>query len=112
MPWAGPEKKKEKKKKNQDNKGCDRAKNSADTMFMGSRKAWAGIKWVKEGLQTDKGQKSFQGRGDSRFKGTEIGTSKVCVEHCGLQTVVYVVGEQEGGLEGWLRTTLRVSWIC
>ena len=57
---------------------------------------------MKEGLQAGKGQKSFPGRGDSMFKGTEVGTSKVCIEvvHCGHPLVVCVVGEQEGGLEG------------
>lgn len=35
---------------------------------------------MKEGLQADKGQKSIPGRGNSVFKGTKVGNSKMCIE--------------------------------
>lgn len=63
-------------------------------------------------MQANKGQKNFPGRGNSMFKGSEVGTSKggnqdIGIVHYGHPMVVCVVGEQEGGLVGWPKTRLR-----
>lgn len=60
-------------------------------------------------MQANKGQKNFPGRGNSMFKGSEVGTSKggnqdIGIVHYGHPMVVCVVGEQEGGLVGWPKT--------